>query len=213
MSLKTTLLLLCVSFLVNHLCAQEKAHVLHVNGQIEYYAQHGAKPILLTPGMELDMKGKIRCKGTASAKLLCNGRTALVSGNKMRDLEEVVGAKSGESSTGFTGRFLNFVEESVQESDSEEKLKKHHQQNMNKASGGIKGYANKEYTIIPSLLASGKLPASIVTFKWRSVAGDGPYTFSLLVSGANNVAQMLVTDTLITLYLKQLAVIPHESYE
>lgn len=213
MTLKTTFLLLCSCLFATHLFAQERVYVLHVNGQVEYYAQQGAKPVLLSPGMELDMKGKVRCKGTGSVKLLSAGKTTVVSGNKMRDLQEVAGKKAGESNTGFTGRFLNFVEESVEESDSEEKLKKHHQQNMNKASGGVKGYANPAYTIKPLLFASGKLPSSEVTFKWRSVAGDGPYTFSLLLPGQSPVAQLLVTDTTATLDLKQLALDAGEEYE
>ncbi len=84
---------------------------------------------------------------------------------------------------------------------------------MNKASGGVKGYANKAYAITPLLYASGKLPSSNVTFKWHSVAGDGPYTFSLLVSGGNTLAQVLVVDTAITLDLKQLPLNPDEAYE
>lgn len=213
MTLKTTLLLLCSCLLSIHLLAQERAYVLHVSGQVEYYSQQGAKPVSVSPGMELDLKGKIRCKGTASAKLLSNGRTTVVSGSKMRDLQDVAGAKAGESNTGFTGRFLNFVEESVQEGDSEEDLKKQHRKYMNKASGGVKGYANPTNTIRPILLASGKLPLSNVAFKWYSVAGDGPYTFSLLVPGGNPVAQVLVLDTVITLDLKQLALNPDEEYE
>lgn len=213
MTLKTTALLLGFCLLSIHLLAQERAYVLHVSGQVEYYAQQGAKPVSLSPGMELDMKGKIRCKGSGTAKLLSNGRTTVVSGSKMRDLQDVAGTKAGESSTGFTGRFLDFVEESVQESDSEEQLKKHHRQNMNKASGGVKGYANKAYAITPLLFASGKLPLSNVTFQWRSVAGDDPYTFSLYVPGGKPVAQLLVLDTVATLDLKQLALNPDEEYE
>ncbi len=123
MKLKSTFLMLCSCLFAIQLHAQERVHVLHVNGQVEYYSQQGAKPVMLSPGMELDIKGKIRCKGTASVKLLSNGRTTVVSGGKMRDLQTVAGAKAGESNTGFTGRFLDFVEESVEESDSEEKLK------------------------------------------------------------------------------------------
>ena len=213
MALKTTFLLLCACLLATQMFAQDRVHVLHVNGQVEYFAQQGAKPVLLSPGMELDMKGKVRCKGTGSVKLLSAGKTAVVSGNKMRDLQEVVGAKAGDNNTGFTNRFLNFVEESVEESDSEEKLKKHHQQNMNKASGGVKGYANQAYAIRPLLLASGKLPASNVTFRWHSAAGDGPYSFSLIVAEGSPVAQLLVTDTFVTLDLKQLALVADEAYE
>ncbi|MEO6037369.1 MAG: hypothetical protein ABIQ93_03080 [Saprospiraceae bacterium] len=213
MILKVTSLLLCSCLLALRLMAQQTAHVLHVSGQVEYYAQHAAKPVLLSPGMELDMKGKVRCKGTASAKLLSNGRTIVVSGSKMRDLQALAATNAGESNAGFTGRFLNFVEESVQESDSEEKLKKQHRKYMNKASGGVKGYANQANAITPLLLASGKLPLALVTFQWRKAAGDGPYTFSLLVPGGKPVVQLLVLDTAITLDLKQLALNPDEGYE
>lgn len=213
MTRNITFLLFCCCLSAVHLHAQEHVNVLHVSGQVEYYSQQGAKAVLISPGMELNINGKIRCKGASTAKLLSNGRTALVSGNKMHNLQDLVGAKAGEGNTGFTGRFLDFVEESVEESDSEEKLKKHHRQHMNKASGGVKGYASQAYTITPLLFASGKLPLSAVTFKWRSVAGDGPYTFSLLVPGEKPVAQLLVADTLATLDLKQLALSTDEAYE
>jgi hypothetical protein len=211
--MKTLFPLFCACLSAICLSAQGTAYVLHVSGQVEYYTQHGAKPVLIAPGMELDLKGKVRCKANASAKLLSNGRTILVSGSKMRDLQDMAGAKEAENNTGFTGRFLNFVEESVKESDTEADLKKHHREHMNKASGGVKGYANPAYNITPLLLASGKLPAGNVTFSWRPVAGDGPYTFSMLEPGGSPVAQVLVSDTLITLDLKQLALDPNEEYE
>lgn len=211
--MKTQLLfiVLCACLSNLRILAQGTAYVLHVSGQVEYYSRHGAQAQSVSPGMELDMKGKIRCKGSGSAKLLSNGRTTLVSGGKMRDLKDIVGA--GESSTGFTGRFLNFVEESVEGSNSDEKLKEHHRQFMNKASGGVKGYASNDYAIKPLLLASGKLPAGPVTFQWRKTAGDGPYTFSLLIPGGHPIAQVQVSDTAVTLDLKQLALDTDEVYE
>ena len=213
MTLKTFPFLLCFGLISLHLCAQGSAHVLHVSGQVEYFSQHGAKPVLLSPGMELSMNGKVRCKASSSAKLLSNGQTIVVSGSKMRDLKDLAGAKAGENNSGFTNRFLNFVEESVKEGDSEEKLKEHHRQYMNKASGGVKGYASPTFAIRPLLISTGKMPAAPVTFQWRSSAGEGPYTFSIAEPGGKALLQVPVNDTLFTLDLKQVALLPDEEYE
>lgn len=206
----TSLLFVLQSLYLN---AQGSAHVLHVSGQVEYYSQHGAKPVLLSPGMELDMKGKVRCKASSSAKLLSNGKTLLVTGSKMRDLQDLAGAKGGESNSGFTNRFLNFVEESVKEGDSDEKLKEHHRQYMNKASGGVKGYASQTYAIRPLLISTGKMPAAPVTFQWRGAQGEGPYTFSIAEPGGSALLQVPVNDTMLTLDLSQVALLPDEEYE
>ncbi|MDX1912351.1 MAG: hypothetical protein SFV22_12735 [Saprospiraceae bacterium] len=213
MTKKTGILLLGLILLFTKLSAQEATHVLHVSGQVQYYAQHGAKPALVKPGMSLGLSGKLRCKGAATAKLLYNGKTFVVSGGKMRNLSEIVKNGQNGSNMGFTGRFFDFLTESIKEGDNKEQLQKHHRRYMNKTSGGIKGYAKQEYAIAPLLVTSGNLPSANVIFKWRNIRGDGPYTFLLLAETGKPVAQILTRDTAITLDLDQLAISLDEEYQ
>lgn len=213
MTKKISSLLAGLLFLCSTLNAQEAVHVLHVSGQVQYYAQHGAKPSLIKPGQSLGTAGKLRCKGASSAKLLYNGNTYIVSGSKQRDIAEIVKNGKTGGKMGFTGRFFDFLTESVREGESQEQLQKHHRRYMSKTSGGIKGYAKQEYAIAPLLTTSGNLPSANVIFKWRSIRGEGPYTFLLLAQSGKSVAQILTRDTAITLDLDQLALHLDEEYE
>ena len=210
--MRTITLAICCLFVHFGLAAQKEVIVLHVSGQVQYYTQYGAKPVLMYPGLELDLKGKVRCKGSASAKLLYNGSTFLLAGSKFKNVQDVVKAAGGASQMSFSGRFFNFVTESVKEGDSNEKLEKHHRRYMSKTAGGIKGYAKPGYAITPLLLTTGKLPSANVIFKWRNTAGEGPYTFNLLSAANKVIAQLLVRDTFITLDLDQLALNLDEEY-
>lgn len=195
------------------LSGQDVVIVTRVSGQVQYYAQHGAKPIMVHPGMELSLTGKIRCKGNSSAKLLYKNATLPLAGSRLRDVQEVVKAARPSSQMGFTGRFLNFVTESVKDGETPEKLQKHHRRYMNKASGGIKGFSGKEFQIPAIILTTGKLPAANVIFKWRNTAGEGPYAFQLYAAKGKQVAHILVRDTFLTLDLDQLAMDIFAEYE
>lgn len=210
--MKTVIITLCCLCLQLGLAAQKEVIVLHVTGKALYFSQYGVKPVYLYPGMVLDLKGKVNCRGAGSAKLLYNGNTFLLSGTKNRDVQDVVKAAGAASQMSFTGRFFNFLTESVKEGDSNEKLEKHHRHYMNKTSGGIKGWAKQDYTLVPLLLTSGKLPSANVMFKWRNSTGDGPYTFTLYSAANKPIAQIMVRDTFITLDLDQLAISLDEEY-
>lgn len=206
---------IAISLLFFHvgLAAQDNVIVLRVSGQAYYYPHYGSKPISMYPGLVLDQTGKVRCKGPSTAKLLHNGTTVLVSGSKLRDVQELVKASASASQMSFTGRFFNFVTESVKEGESQEKLQKHHRRYMSKTSGGIKGYATKEYAIVPLLLTTGKLPATTVIFKWRNTPGEGPYNFRLFEPKGKQVAQLFLRDTFVTLDLDQVALNIFAEYE
>lgn len=202
---------ICFLFLHSFLRAQSDVLVLHVNGQVLYYAQIGAKPVPLYSGMYLGLTGKVRCKGSATAKMVYNGKAFLVSGTKMRDVQDIVKSAGKASQMSFTGRFFDFVTESVKEGDNPENVKKHHRKYMGKVRGGIKGFAG--FTITPLLLTTGKLPPAKVMFNWRPLnGGAGPYTFKLFDKDTTTIAQILVKDTVITLDLEQLALNLDEEY-
>ncbi|MBK6997252.1 MAG: hypothetical protein IPH31_20905 [Lewinellaceae bacterium] len=205
-------LAICCLFLQQNSIAQNEIIVLHVSGQAFYYERTGAKPISMYPGMGLALKGKVRCKGASTAKLLYNGSTIIVSGGKYRDVEELARAAGAASQMSFTGRFFSFVTESVREENSQENIKKYHRKHMGKTSGGIKGYAKPEYTLKPLLLTAGKLPSAQIVFRWRDSIGEGPYTFHLITMDEKPVAQLIVRDTAITLDLDKLALNLDEKY-
>lgn len=208
-----TLIFFCAFLtLQNGALAQTEISVLHVSGQMQYFANQASKPVNLYPGMLLNIGGKIRGKGASSVKLVYEGMPIVVSGTKMRDLEEVVKTAAQTSQMSFTGRFFNFLNESVKEGVTDEKLKKHHRRYMTKSSGGIKGWAKADYAIRPLLITTGKLPKANVIFKWRNTPGEGPYTFHLLNEQNAWVAQLIVRDTCITLDLDQLALNLDEEY-
>jgi hypothetical protein len=202
---------LYVCFQLN-LAAQGTVMVLHVAGQAQYLPHYGAKPISLSPGDELEVKGKIRCKGSGTVRLIYDGIPISVTGTKMRDLSEIVRTASQQSQMSFTGRFFSFLNESVKEGVTDERLKKHHRRYMNKSSGGIKDFASPDATIKALLVTTGKLPQANVIFKWRSIPGDGPYIFSILNQNQKIVAQMLLKDTAATLDLDQLFISLDEEY-
>lgn len=208
-----TWIFFCTIFLLQiGATAQNEISVLHVSGQMQYFANQASKPVNLYPGMLLSIEGRVRGKGASTAKLVYEGMPIVVSGSKMRDLEEVVKTATQTSQMNFTGRFFNFLNESVKEGVTDEKLKKHHRRYMTKSSGGIKGWAKPGYAIRPLLTTTGKLPKANVIFKWRNTPGEGPYTFHLLNEQNAWVAQLIVRDTCITLDLDQLALDLDEAY-
>ena len=208
--MRTITIAICCFFLQTVLSAQSAITVL--SGQVFYFPQSGSTPLLKGPGTQFELKGKIRCKGNESAKLVYNGYRFWVKGSKLRNVQDVVNAASRANEMSFTGRFFNFLTESVKEGESTENVKKYHRKYMEKSSGGIKGWAKPGYPIRSLALSSGKLPSANVIFKWRNTAGEGPYTFTLL-SGQNvPIAQIQVRDTAFTLDLDQLALNLDEEY-
>jgi|GEM_PF-1605758 len=198
-------------FLQLGLAAQNEVTVL--SGKLFYYPQAGSNPILKYAGTQLELKGKFRCKGSESAKLFYNGHYFWVTGSKLRNVQDVVNAAVKTNEMSFTGRFFNFLTESVKEGENTENVKKYHRKYMNKSSGGVKGFGPKPgYEITPLFINSGKLPPENVIFKWRNTTGEGPYTFHLFSQEDKMAATLLVRDTAITLDLDQLALNLDEEY-
>jgi hypothetical protein len=197
-----SMLVLCLSSLAT--AQNNTAIVLHNIGQVQYMSSKNASAARIYPGMELSLNGKIRCLKGGSAKLLYKGQTFNVSSGRLQDISEVVKSASSGSQMGFTGRFWSFITESVQESESTEKLQKHHQRYMSKTSAAIKGYATKKQKADYALLLAGKLPAATVTFRWRTTPGVGAYQFLLADEKGKAVAALAVRDTMLTLDLEQL---------
>lgn len=208
---KITLAIYCL-FLYLGIAAQSTVLVLRTSGQVQYYAYDGARPVVLSPGMELALQGRLQCKGAGTAKLICNGSTFTVAGSNAVSIQELVKPATKASQMTFAGRFFTFLAESIKGGNSQRDLEKHHEHYMDKVRGGIKGWGLQSHAIKPLLLATGKLPAASVAFTWRKTAGQGPYTFQLLAENGVLVAQVLTRDTIVTLDLDQLALQLGEAY-
>lgn len=205
-------LALCCLFLYFGIAAQSTVLVLRTSGQVQYYAYDGAKPVVLSPGMELALQGRLQCKGAGTAKLICNGSTFMVAGSNAVSIQELVKPATKANQMTFAGRFFTFLVESIKGGDSQRDLEKHHQRYMGKVSGGIKGWGQQTYAIKPSLLVTGKLPQANVAFTWHKTAGQGPYTFQLRAENGTLIAQVLTIDSILTLDLDQLALHLGEEY-
>lgn len=203
--MKTILIALTGFFFPLLLAGQSAVFVLRCSGGVQYYTQAGAKPQALSPGMELSAAGIIECKDQGSARLICNGATTTITGNKTFRVQEFMQSAGKPSQMSFTGRFMSFLSENLKGSASPGSLEKHHRDYMDKVGGGVKGWSKAEYTIKPLLIGTGKMPAAKVSFAWRPVAGQGPYTFYLLAENGGEIARISVRDTIITLDLDQLA--------
>lgn len=191
----------------------QKVTVLHCSGQVNYFAQNNSTPRKLYPGLELPLDGRIRCNKGASAKLLYNRKSFLVKSTQIQDIKDIVGIEDKSASMSFGGRFLNFLTESMQESESTDKLQENHRRYMNKTTAAIKGYSAKDYSIPTDFLNIGVLPAERVIFKWRNSSGSGAYTFTLQDETGGTVAQLLVRDTFVTLDLSELMLDSQAEYQ
>lgn len=208
--MRTITLAICCLFLHLGLAAQQEITV--ISGQVLYYTEQGAKPMIKSPGSQFALTGKLRCKGSESAKLLYNGHYFWISGPKMRYVQDVVNAAVKTSEMSFTGRFFNFLTESVKEGENPENVKKYHRKYM-KTSGGIKGFGRMDDEIEPKKsdeiealwLTCGILVPANVIFKWRNTPGQGPYSFKLLSAEGKPIAHLILRDTAVTLDLDQLA--------
>ena len=120
--MRTVTLAICCFFLQTALSAQSAITVL--SGQVLYYPQTGSVPLVKGPGTQFELKGKIRCKGNESARLVYNGYRFWVKGSKLRNAQDVVNAATRANEMSFTGRFFNFLTESVKEGESTENVKK-----------------------------------------------------------------------------------------
>lgn len=215
--MRTITLVICFLVLALQLSAQQTVTV--ISGQVFYFPELASKPILKTPGTQFDLKGKLRCKNNESAKLVYNGHYFWITGSKLRYVQDVVNAAVKTNELSFTGRFFNFLTESVKEGENPENVKKYHRKYM-KTSGGISGFGRKDDEIetkksdeIEALwLTCGILLPANVIFKWRNTPGQGPYSFKLLSADGNAVAHLILRDTAVTLDLDQLALNLDENY-
>lgn len=185
----------------------------HTIGIVEYFKQTGAPAQHVFPGMKMELSGSLRCKSNASVKLLYRGVAFENNSNKLMTLAELVGSVNTEGQADFTGRFWNFIHKSVEETDSEEKLKANHQSFMERTRGSKKGLGSHGYVISAIPLASGVLPLDVITFKWRKPADQAACVLEIRSTEGERLVYVQARDTIVSLDLRQMALQSAREYE
>jgi hypothetical protein len=209
------LLVLLTALLLGHwLPAQNEVVVVHVLGEVSYFAPQQKQAQAVYPGQRLALDGSLRGQSGASIKLLYQGQSFTFEGGKKRELRELEQAAKAGSRLGFVSRFWEFLYSSVKQSADEKRLEEHHRQYMEKAYAGIKGFARQQdYPIRSPLLYAGKLSDALVTFQWSGMPPDGAPRFQIRRSGSGTaLLSASVRDSTFSVHLAQLQLQPATEY-
>ena len=161
------LLLSLIFFCTLSLNAQGTITPMHVTGKVMHIKSDNETPVKIQPGFPIQAKGKIRCEANSSVKLLYNGKTFVFKGENTLDLnQEVVQKASATSSLGLSGRFWNFITSSMEGTEDEKKLEKHHRNAMATTHAGIKGWAIGQFAMGVDLVYTGQFGKGDIQLKW-----------------------------------------------
>ena len=194
------------------LIGQDKVTVLTVTGHVNYFsgASNIGKRVL--PGQLLPTIGFLRCDEGATAMLVFEGQRHPIKSKQELDLKKLPKQKKRGSKMGYLGRFLNFIGSSVNNTEDNDRLERHHERYMTSV-GGVRGFAQTEAAIKTFGYLSGPMGGGTVDFKW-SDAGDVPYyQFEIRKEGEEESLFMAkVRANQLTLDLDQLSIVPTEVY-
>ena len=196
--------------------AQEAAIiVLNVKGHIEYMKdQSGAKERLL-PGKKISSAGALNLKGESKVSLLHNGKHIQLDQAGAYDLKTLIDKNDKGLSMSFAGRFWDFVNEGLSQSDNSDELNGYNEKLL-AVTGGVSGYAIDDEMSLQTIMPStGNIGAQIVTFNWHSSKNKpASYQFKIYHVDADELVFKAITrDTSITLDFSQLAYQSETSYE
>ncbi|MBX2877878.1 MAG: tetratricopeptide repeat protein [Saprospiraceae bacterium] len=194
------------------LIGQEKVTVLTVTGHVNYFtgASNIGKRVL--PGQLLPAIGFLRCDDGASAMLIFNGQRYPVKSQEELDLKKIPKEKKRGNRMGYLGRFFKFIGSSVNNTEDNDKLEKHHERYMTSV-GGVRGFGQTEAAIKTFGYLSGPIGGGTVTFHWK-YAGQVPfYAFEIWKEGEEERLMMAkVRANQIDVDLDQLSINPGEVY-
>lgn len=204
----TAALLLFSSLLIG----QEKVAVLTVNGHLNYFsgASNIGKRIL--PGKSLPTIGFLRCEEGSTAMLLFDGQRYAMKSKQELDLKKLPLQKKKGNKLGYLGRFLNFIGSSVNNTEDNDKLEKHHERYMTSV-GGVRGFAQEEASIKTFGYLSGPIGGGTVTFRWHHDGNVPFYQFTIRKEGDEEallVAKVRATE--VSIDLDQLSIVSNEVY-
>lgn len=204
----TAALLLISSLLMG----QEKVTVLTVTGHVNYFsgASNIGKRVL--PGQLLPTIGFLRCDEGATAMLVFEGQRHPIKSKQEFDLKKLPKQKKRGSRMGYLGRFLNFIGSSVNNTEDNDKLEKHHERYMTSV-GGVRGFAQNEAAIKTFGYLSGPIAGGRVDFKWNYVGQVPFYQFEISKEGEEDLLFMAkVRANQLSVDLDELSIVQGEVY-
>lgn len=194
------------------LMGQEKVTVLTVTGHVNYFsgASNIGKRVL--PGQLLPTIGFLRCDEGATAMLVFEGQRHPIKSKEEFDLKKLPKQKKRGNRMGYLGRFLNFIGSSVNNTEDNDKLERHHERYMTSV-GGVRGFAQNEAAIKTFGYLSGPIGGGIVNFKWN-YAGEVPfYQFEIRKEGEEGLLFMAkVGGNHLSINLDELNIVQGEVY-
>ncbi len=204
----TAALLLISSLLIG----QEKVTVLTVTGHVNYFsgASNIGKRVL--PGQLLPTIGFLRCDEGATAMLVFEGQRHPIKSKQEFDLKKLPKQKKRGSRMGYLGRFLNFIGSSVNNTEDNDKLEKHHERYMTSV-GGVRGFAQNEAAIKTYGYLSGPMGGGRVDFRWNYVGNVPFYQFEIRKEAEKDLLFMAkVRANQLSVDLDELSIVEGEVY-
>ncbi len=204
----TVALLLFSSMLIG----QEKVTVLTVTGHVNYFNGTSNIGKRVLPGQILPTIGFVRCDEGASAMLVFEGQRHPVKSKAELDLKKLPLKKKQGNRMGYLGRFLNFIGSSVNNTEDNDKLEKHHERYMTSV-GGVRGFAQNEAAIQTFGYLSGPLAGGLVNFHWSYNGAVPFYQFEIWKTGEQDLLLMAkVRANQVSIDLDQLSLVSGEVY-
>lgn len=194
------------------LMGQEKVTVLTVTGHVNYFsgASNIGKRVL--PGQLLPTIGFLRCEEGATAMLVFEGQRHPIKSKEEFDLKKLPNQKKRGSRMGYLGRFLNFIGSSVNNTEDNDKLEKHHERYMTSV-GGVRGFAQNEAAIKTFGYLSGPIGGGMVNFKWNYDGQVPFYQFEIRKEGEKELLFMAkVRANKLSIDLDELSIAEGEVY-
>ena len=170
--------------------SQDNVLVVRANGGVTYYPAEG-NPYTVYSGTYLPISGQIATAAGAGAELVYRERYQRLERAGRVGLRDLF---SGEDERpGFISRFVSFISNSMEESESAESLEKAYERNQGNAQGNTRGMADTGLDGVRPF--GGKLTPGPRRFSWSAYPGAGHYEFSLIDGESGDFIATILTDS------------------
>ncbi len=211
--MKNGLLLLLLLQIGLMAAAQESVVVIYASGPVYYRSGQSAGNKKIYAGQTLPLQGVLRCERGGLAKLRFEGKVHQLTEGRTYNLGELA-ANQDAATGGFARRFWNFLMESVRNTDSNENLERYHQRYMERASGSIRGWAEREYQLAAQPFPNGRIgDGESLQFNWSRFTADSTYVLQVLAGDGSTLLYWRTRDTTLEVDGGQLALLPGDAYE
>jgi hypothetical protein len=209
----------CILLVSLSLSAQQ-LHVMSVTGKVYQVKEQDNKQqrLRLLPGLAIDKEGVLELYESAEIEFLHGGNTLTLKDPGKYEISRLVsGSTQKPPGMNFSSRFLNFINEGLNHSNSAVELEKHYRKHMENATGGTQGFGEKDYPVLAINPLSGYLSGGQVMFTWyacRDSNSAAGYAFELIDSRNNQLLyKAIIKDTFHILDLDQLLLEEEEVYD